>query len=177
MVIVLVGSKNPVKLEAVREAFSHYFEKIEVISRSVDSGVSDQPRDSDTFHGAKNRANALKQLNKVENLGAQFFVGLEGGMSNLYGKWFCNAVMCIMDQNTTGFGLTSHFELPKRIYHRILHEGAELGPLMDEITGEANTKQHDGASGYFTRNKVSRKDLYVPALMFALVPFLNEDLF
>jgi len=45
---VLVGSKNPVKIEATKEAFKKYFDDIE-----VDSKVSKQPIGIETFVGAK----------------------------------------------------------------------------------------------------------------------------
>jgi len=48
---------------------------------------------------------------------------------------------------------------------------------MDELTGENNTKQKDGAIGYLTKGVVKRAELYVPAVLMALVPFLNKDLF
>jgi len=41
---ILVGSQNPVKIEAVKESFSKYFEKVEVAEIKVDSKVSSQPR-------------------------------------------------------------------------------------------------------------------------------------
>ena len=40
---ILTGSKNPVKVEAVREAFSHYFDDITVIGIPVQSNVAGQP--------------------------------------------------------------------------------------------------------------------------------------
>ena len=36
---VLVGSRNPVKVEAVREAFAKYFDPLEVIGLEVDPQV------------------------------------------------------------------------------------------------------------------------------------------
>ena len=39
----------------------------------VDSKVSDQPTDEETFEGAKNRALELKKINEEKNLGAKFF--------------------------------------------------------------------------------------------------------
>jgi non-canonical (house-cleaning) NTP pyrophosphatase len=41
---VAVGSNNPVKKQAVHNTFSKVFGKVEVIMRSVDSGVPSQPR-------------------------------------------------------------------------------------------------------------------------------------
>jgi len=41
---ILVGSKNPTKLDAVKESFAMYYnDDLEVTGISVDSDISDQP--------------------------------------------------------------------------------------------------------------------------------------
>ncbi len=73
---VLVGSRNPVKLEAAKEAFSKYFDAVEVVGISVNSKVSNQPVEDETFAGARNRAFELKRINEARELKAEFFVGI-----------------------------------------------------------------------------------------------------
>ena len=85
---VLVGSNNPIKLDAVQEAFSLHFEDVDVIARPVESNVSDQPINNETYIGARNRARKLLELNNSENLGAKFCVGIEGGIMQIYEKWY-----------------------------------------------------------------------------------------
>ena len=46
---IVVASKNPVKINATDAGFSTYFEGVEVLGVSVESGVSDQPK-SDEEH-------------------------------------------------------------------------------------------------------------------------------
>lgn len=174
---ILVGSKNPVKIKAVEEAFSLYYNDINVLGRSVDSGVPPQPINNQTFEGAKNRATELQKLNKKENLDAQFFVGVEGGIQETFGKWFAFGCMCIIDKTgKTSFGTSAHFELPKSVTKRLLN-GEELGFVMDEIMNEENTKQKGGAISFFTNGKMNRKELYVPGIISALVPFLHSNLY
>lgn len=73
---VAVGSKNPVKIAAVREAFTKVWPKKHFVFEgvAVSSGVSNQPMsDEESFRGARNRAErAMKQID------ADFGVGLEG---------------------------------------------------------------------------------------------------
>ncbi len=64
---VLVGSRNPVKVEATKEAFSQYFDVVEVDGIAVASNVSNQPIEDETFEGAENRAVALKKINEERN--------------------------------------------------------------------------------------------------------------
>lgn len=174
---VLVGSENPVKIEAVREAFSKHFGDVEVTGTAVDSRVSDMPKNHETFEGAKNRALELKRINEERGLGARFFVGIEGGIIRLYSKWFAFGSMCILDdKGRTGFGTTPHFELPESVTKQLL-SGIELGDVMDKITGEQNTKQKSGAIGFLTKGVMDRKNLYVHGLTAALVPFMNEGMY
>jgi len=174
---VLVGSQNPVKIEAVKEAFSKYFDNVEVIGMKVDSKVPDQPINEETFEGAKNRALELKRINEEKNLGAKFFVGIEAGIIKLYSKWFGFGVMCVADnKGKIGIGTSSHFELPESIVKHLLNR-VELGDVMDRITGDHNTKQKNGAIGFLTKNVIDRKNLYVHGLIVSLLPFINENLY
>ena len=133
---VLVGSRNPVKIEATKDAFSKFFDNIEVVGIEVDSKVSNQPINQETFEGAKNRVMELRKINKEKNLGAKFFVGIEGGIIKLYSRWFAFSAVCIMDEKgRIGFGTSPHFELPPSIVRHLL-ERVELGKVMDRITGD-----------------------------------------
>jgi len=174
---VLVGSRNPVKIEAVKEAFSFYFDGVEATGMSVDSKVSPQPFEDETFEGAKNRAAAIRWLAKKKGLDAQFFVGIEGGISKRDERWWAFGGMCIMDAaGRSSLGGSSSFELPSRVKGKIAR-GAELGDVMDELTGQENTKQKGGAIAFFSKGVVDRKNLYIQGLVMALVPFLNQALY
>ena len=85
--------------------------------------------------------------------------------------------MCIIDKNgRTSFGTSAHFELPECVTKRLL-KGEELGFVMDEIMKEDNTKQKGGAIAFFTNGKMDRKELYIPGLISALVPFQHEKMY
>lgn len=172
-----MGSQNPVKVEAVKEAFAKYFDNIEVIGMNVNSKVSNQPINDETFEGAKNRALELKKMNEEKSLGAHFFVGIEGGIINVFKKWFAFGGMCIIDkEGRASFGASSQFELPESITKHLL-KGVELGDVMDKITGVHNSKQKSGAVGFLTKEVIDRKSFYVQGLVVALVPFINQDLY
>ncbi len=174
---ILVGSQNPVKINSVKEAFSNYFENVNVIGAEVESGVSNQPFGDETFIGAQNRAQSLMSLSNQKKYKADFFVGIEGGVAKQYDKWFAFGCMCVMDvDGNTGFGLSPHFELPLDIVKK-LEQGFELGDVMDEIQNQENTKQKHGAIGYFTNGVMNRKELYVEGLKVAIVPFLHKKMF
>jgi inosine/xanthosine triphosphatase len=174
---ILVGSKNPVKLKAVEETFALYFENVEVIGMSIDSNVSDQPINEETFLGAENRAEKLKRLNDDQTLNSEFFIGIEGGIQQIYNKWFAFGCMCVIHKSgKKSFGTSAHFELPDIVTKQLLNR-KELGHVMDEIMQQENTKQKGGAISYFTNGKMNRKELYIPGLISALVPFQHEKMY
>jgi len=170
--LVLVGSTNPVKIKATKEAFEKFFENVEVKGIEVDSGVPPQPFDEETFQGALNRALNLKR--KFE---ADFYVGIEGGVSKIFGRWFSFGAVCIVDRDGIyGFGTSPLFELPQWVVEE-LKGGKELGEVMDELEGRKGIKRREGAIGVFTKGVMKRKDLYVPGIITALIPHLNRELF
>ncbi|PIN75658.1 inosine/xanthosine triphosphatase [Candidatus Woesearchaeota archaeon CG10_big_fil_rev_8_21_14_0_10_37_12] len=133
---ILVGSENPVKINCTKVAFEKFFENVEVLPFSVPSSVADQPKNEETFEGAKNRVDALKMINDKQNLNADFFVGIEGGITQLYGKWFVTGIMCIMNSSgKIGFGTAPWFELLEVMYKEI-EAGLELGSVTNKYLGE-----------------------------------------
>jgi len=78
---VLVGSKNPVKVESVKTALQRCFpgKTYVVQGLSVPSNVSEQPiGDHETLLGATNRVNNLCQLPESED--ADMCIAIEGGI-------------------------------------------------------------------------------------------------
>jgi len=174
---IIVGSQNPVKIEATKEVFRKYFGQTNVIGIDVLSEVSAQPVDEEMFEGAKNRALHLKKLSEEENLGADFFVGIEGGIVKRYSRWFASGAACIIDnQERLGYGLSPCVELPEGIVDKLL-SGSELGEVMEQISGKDNIKQKEGAIGFLSKGMMDRKDLYIHSLIAALVPLINKELY
>jgi len=170
--IVIVGSKNPVKVSAVREAFEHYYKNVSVVGMSVSSGVSDQPFEEDTHIGAKNRAEALLKTGN-----ADYYVGVEGGCFMIHGTWMAAGSVCILDNSgREGRGVSPAFPMPP-VFMKAILEGREMGVVADEHIGSTNIKQQGGTAGYLTRDVIPRKELYIPGIVSALVPFLNEELY
>ncbi|HDD05184.1 MAG TPA: inosine/xanthosine triphosphatase [Candidatus Aenigmarchaeota archaeon] len=169
---VIVGSGNPVKIEAVEDAFSKVFGDVEVVGKKVESGVSPQPIGEETFRGARNRALKLREMERGD-----FFVGVESGVINLFSKWFNFAVVCVMDkEGRIGYGTSPLFPLPEQVVKQLLR-GRELGDVMDEIEGKKGVKYREGAIGFFTNGAMDRKELMEKGVICALIPFLHEEMF
>lgn len=176
MTKVVVGSKNPIKIQAVSEAFGNYFTDAEVLGIDVSSGVPDQPFDDETFIGSENRARALyEQMNASGEY--DYFAGIEGGIVKVFNSWFALGCICLMNrEGKKSFGTSALFQLPDEWIER-LRGGMELGHLIDEVTGDKNSKQKNGAIGYLTQNVLTRKDIYIEGVITALIPFLNKDIY
>jgi len=195
---VFVASENPVKVNATKCTFQRAFpnSEIEIKGVSAPSGVSDMPMDNDTYIGAKNRVHALRKLllEKSNNNNANnnncfdehdYLVAIEGGLftnnalQEATPRHYLQGVIIVMHAQSQqlGIGTTTAFELPQAIAQRVITEGKEVGLVIDEITGEANTKQKGGAIAYLTNGMVSRQHLYEEGMQMALVPFLQPHLF
>jgi inosine/xanthosine triphosphatase len=171
---VLVGSVNPVKIEAAREALAKYFENVEVVGIAAESGVADQPMDDETYLGAENRAAEMLRINEEKDLGADLVIGIEGGITKIHSRWFAFGAICVMDRRERiGFGASPHIQLPDAMVKPLL-DGKELGDVTDIFAGEKDTKKGRGAVGFLTNDRMNRKEFYVPAIVVALAPFVNE---
>ena len=58
---ILMGTKNPGKIEGARQAFEKYFDSVEIEGISVESEVGNQPVNEEILQGAKNRVKNLKK--------------------------------------------------------------------------------------------------------------------
>ena len=83
---ILMGTKNPGKIEGARQAFEKYFDNVEIEGIPVSSNVGDQPINEEIFQGAKNRVKNLKEYAKNNNIEADFYISSEAGITNLLGE-------------------------------------------------------------------------------------------
>lgn len=175
MPIIVLASKNPVKMRAVKAGFSRMFPdwEYEIQTISVDSGVSDQPNSNEeTLKGACNRAESAMSAMPA----ADYWVGVEGGVEDLGDDMTAFAWIVVRSNQVLGKGRTGAFFLPEAV-SRLVRQGVELGEADDLVFGRSNSKQENGAIGLLTGNVVDRAQLYEQAVVLALVPFKNPDLY
>ncbi len=171
---VVVGSKNPVKIQAAQQAFEINFDNCDINIEAVaaPSGVSDQPmNEEETRKGAFNRVSEL-----IDTTDADFFIAYEGGVDVFEDGPKTFAVVCISNGDTFRFGQTATLPLPISIYHELL-QGNELGDAMDKLFQTQNIKQRGGAIGQLTKGKETRASIYTSATLLALAPFNFPELF
>lgn len=174
MIRIVVASKNPVKIDAVKDGLAALIsEEIELIGVSVESGVSYQPMsDAETLNGAVNR---VKQA-QCQYPGHDYYIGLEGGVEQHASGLMAFAWMLISNGVKVGKARTASFFLPPEVA-KLVHEGMELGDADDIVFKKNNSKQQNGAIGLLTNDAITRKLLYLPAVQMAFIPFLNPELY
>lgn len=172
---VVIASKNPVKIQAVKDGFRKMFpkEEFEYIAISVDSGVADQPMsDAETYLGANNRNKVVEQKRPE----ADFFVAIEGGVERKKNDMQAFAWIVIKSHGKIGRSRTSIFYLPQKIID-LISKGKELGEADDMVFDLKNSKQDKGAVGILTDNAINRTSYYAEAVVLALIPFKNPELY
>jgi inosine/xanthosine triphosphatase len=161
---IAVGSGNPVKRDAVQEALP----EATVESVTVESGVSEQPwGDDETIEGARNRAE--RALGDENDLG----VGLEGGVEEHDSGLFLIMWAAATDGDRIELGGGPRIRLPDDVAARLL-DGAELGPVMDDLLDTSGVAENQGAAGVLTDGVTDRTEALRTAAAGALGPFLTK---
>lgn len=173
---ILMGTKNPGKIEGAKQAFEKYFENVEIEGISVNSEVNDQPLNNEIFLGAKNRIKNLRKYAKENNIEADFYIASEAGITNLLGnEWIDINAAVIEDKN--GFqtvGCSQGFQIPDRYMPEIRE--TELGKVMDKIFSGQDLGRGKGGISRLTHDVVSRIELTKNAFVMALIGHTNGDL-
>jgi len=170
---VVVGSCNPVKVNAVVNALAAYFPDRQVLAKSIDapSGVSEQPMTSkETRDGAVNRLRYCQQ----HHPDADFYAAIEGGVDNFEDGAATFAYLAVANNQSTSVGRSANMPIPNSVYHA-LTQGEELGPLMDKLFNTSNVKQKGGAIGLLTNGLETRESNYIQALHLAIAPLVHSD--
>jgi inosine/xanthosine triphosphatase len=171
---VIVGSNNPVKINAANSAISALYADASISCEGIHapSGVSDQPMNcEETLEGAVNRVKYCKQ-----QVVADFYVAMEGGVDMFEYGAATFAYVVIADKNRQSVGRSAILPLPPEVYCA-LQEGQELGDVMDQLFDTNNVKQKGGAIGLLTNGCATRESNYTQAIKLAFAPFLYPHLY
>ena len=178
---VVVGSKNPVKVAAVRKAFFQAFpDRVLVcVGHDVPSGVSDQPwGHAETQQGAVQRARGARFMGDGE---AHYAVGVEGGVVEVAGGGLKSIAYIAIFEGGGRVSVehTASFALPPRVARLLKgeepgHGKLELGAACDLVFNATNSKQQGGTVGALTRGLLDHTAYYEHALLCALAPFLHD---
>ena len=180
---IRVGSTQPPKLNAVRDAFAAYTPEPEVVGVAVESGVPEQPVGfAEIVRGAKNRAESALASGSCD-VGA----GIEDGLvvlPELGGSVLNIGCAWLTDGERVGFGFSSGFAYPPDCGEAGLAPGAAVGELFDALFRDYATANKTTASGpgegnigRLTRGVLTRAEYGRHAVLCALVRFVYPDLY
>lgn len=174
MIKIVVGSKNPVKINAAKSAICDMLalEEVECVAVNAPSKVAEQPMTSaETQLGAINRVKYCQQHSQ-----ADFYVAIEGGVDQFEYGPATFAFVVIANQKHMFIGRSCNLPLPPVIY-QALQNGEELGHVMDRLFNTNNIKQKGGAIGLLTNGLATRESVYRQATLLAMAPFIHADLY
>lgn len=176
MKIITIASTNPVKTTAALEGFMRMFPDEHFTIQQVRTTLSlpAQPAtDEETLDCAEKRAGNVRELNPESD----FWVGIEGGIADRSIGMGAFAWVVVIDRTgRAGLGRTGEFFLPLNVA-ALVRQGVELGEADDLVFSRNNSKHGSGAVGLLTGDVIDRAGLYIPAVIFALIPFRNPELY
>ncbi|MBE6159590.1 MAG: DUF84 family protein [Lactobacillales bacterium] len=170
---ILIGSKNPGKIQGAKEAFENYFSDFDIEGISVPSLVSEEPVNNEIYEGARNRVNNLIKYAKENNIQAEYFLGVESGITNLLGKWVIINIAVIKDKDGyESWGTSSAFPVPNKYVEEII--STDLGKVMDNIFQQNDLRSSKGGIHFLTDGRINRIDLTRESFIMALTQYINE---
>lgn len=172
---VIVGSRNPVKIGAVRNALTALFPDHVLTCEGMHapSGVADQP-----MTAAETRQGAIQRMQYCQRHGseADFYIALESGIEMGEDGPGSVGYVAIAGGDRVSVGRSAWLPVPPIAYKALL-EGEELGDVMDRLFGTVNVKQQGGAIALLTGGHATREGTYTQAILLAMAPLLNPDLY
>ena len=170
--LIVVGSTSPVKVNAVKQAFSEYYTDFSIESVSIPSGVNPFPwSDDEMLRGAMNRAKGALE----EVPGADYALGLEGGLQEL-GEWMMvKQLAVVISMGEIGVGVSSGYDCPKGILEKIKPQKESSRENIDSFFGSQEILSDKGPIGILTKFKMTRTDSSRDAVLCALTRFVSPE--
>lgn len=177
---IAVGSKNEVKVLAVKEALQDLanFSRCSVVAVPASSEVSSQPNSlQETILGAKKRAeNAFNQCD------CKYSFGIEGGLMEAPGtlSGYLNiSACCIYDGVQHHIGLSSGFEIPHSVLENVINKKMDLEQACFHagITHDREIGSKEGLIGILSKGKTCRKEYCKEAVVSALFQLENGEFY
>ncbi|MHA1226021.1 MAG: inosine/xanthosine triphosphatase, partial [Candidatus Hodarchaeales archaeon] len=170
VVKIIVGSKNPVKVQATNMVFEEVFKKVKIDACDVsefdpsETVLKPQPiGEQETYEASRWRVRFLQERFPEYD----YFVGIEGGITEsregqariiLYSSIANNENIITVRGCEIPLPLTWFDELKR-------NSQLELGDVASRMSGVENIKRKQGAVGYFTNNRIKRVDILRESLL------------
>ena len=168
----LIGTANPGKIQGAKEALEAYFDDVEVEGYKADSGVGDEPVSEETLEGARNRALNTKKYAEENKIEADFYLGIESGIINLYDHWYiANAAVVIDKDGYESIGYGPVFPVPDKFVEEVIE--TDFGKVMTRLFDKEDLGKGVGGVDGLTNHSVSRIHITRDAFIMALTQHTN----
>src|SRR6266404_6087399 len=185
---IALGSDRAAKIMAVRASIARVAEIVSswrnasVVARKVQTDAPAMPlNDWELMSGARQRALAVRDILLSQKLGADLYVGLEGGFHSISvdGEWhtFLRGWAFVTDGNRGSFGMSPSIGVPDFIVKDVVGGKRELGIVIDEVAGVRDVRSKQGAWGVLSRDLLTRSMSFEAALIAAFAPFYNSKMY
>ena len=171
---ILIGSKNPAKIKAVKDAFETLkISDVEVISVDAKSNVPSKPIGFEILRGCENRNKDVKQYAESNSIKYDYICSIEGGFAvDENGLPFVVTYAIVEDANgKKSTGKSLGIRLNREMY-RYIREDGSLNSIIGEINHNKNNKQSQGIMGFLTDGILDRAKVDQEAVISALVPLI-----
>ncbi len=172
---IVVGSQNPAKLDAVREAFARLYPTTacHVVGVQVPPGPPPYT-ERNVRAGARHRMHQARMARPH----ADFWVGVEAGVQPAsQGPWFMVAWIAVEDAaGRISEARAGTFPLPPAVIHALRAGKTVEEALAQTLLEEDSHRRRHGLVGVLSSGLLSRRDLYVQGVLLALLPWRRPEL-
>lgn len=169
----IVGSTSKRKLEVAEKVIREFFKNgatVEVEGYASASNVPETPYDKETFDGARNRAMDAK--NNVSD--AEYYIGLESGLVERYGRIYEESWAALLTQSGEEFfGYSSGLKVPDYVLQRmdaLKMAHSEVMTILEQEHGKVPNDTWGSYSGGILIREVSLEEALRNALIQATAP-------
>lgn len=146
---VAIATGSHEKIEGVKDAFLRFFQmkesEIQIYSMPIESGVSEQPFNDETYEGALNRVNGSQKV----FADMDFYISCEAGIENAFGQYFNVQVVCIFDNKSQKYfwGKSAGWLIPTEAIEEIRQRNLDIYlrgkgiTCIEELLGTNNSRQ------------------------------------
>ncbi len=174
--IILLGSKNPSKLNALRKALKKLnMSEYEIFSYDVLSETNSKPIGFEIIRGAENRNKNLKKYALDNNIKYDYLCSIEGGFSlDENGLPFVVTYCVIEDKyGKKSTGKSLGIRLSKTMFN-YLKAGGSLNKAIEKITNNTNNKQNLGVMGYLSNGLYKRESVDSEAIVSSFISHIYK---
>jgi len=163
----LIGTTNKAKINTAEAVIRNITGSTDFTIEGVpaDSSVPETPHEEEIKQGAVNRAQIL-----CSNSGADFYIGLESGLTERYGDIYEEVWCCVMTATQQVYGYSSGLRVPKVITDRMKTDNLKHYEVMRLLRDELSQPNDRDTWGNYSHKMLIRSAGFEEAIRNALIP-------